>query len=396
MISWSGPMKYVRVALLLFVLLIPACLSPYLLPSAYLAVAGLQTGGQVTAKHEQIRMYSDDRYWHTFQVQYRYRVPGAKADETGAHSVNPALFDMLRVGAPVKVVYAPLPFVRSLPIVGMGSALADSTWFSRLQGEGGARQTTFELAAVGLALLLAVLAFYKGYHALALPAAFAAAVVCVAILPFGFLVFPILFGVARRMPGKGYGWVLVASMVVSAYVLYWRVPKTPPLPPGPTREVLATVRQVKLVDEIWSTDESGGEHLRQPFQMADLEFTPEGARDSVHALDRVDTGSVPNLGTGGAVRVVYALSDPRSARAVTGTHTYVGRFLKYYLELTYGGAAVVMLVIWPLLRLSDRLFRRFTDVTKRVPAQALPYMAQLPPDDPRRQALEAYLRRARK
>jgi hypothetical protein len=46
------------------VLLLLGCLSPYLLPSAYLAVAGAVTEGEVTAKQESIFMLGNDRWRH--------------------------------------------------------------------------------------------------------------------------------------------------------------------------------------------------------------------------------------------------------------------------------------------------------------------------------------------
>src|SRR5262245_20785157 len=108
-------MKYVRAVFGIFLfLLISACLSPHLLPSAYLAIAGVQTEGEVMTKREEIRMSHDDRFWHTFKVQYRYRVPGSLALETVTHAVSPALFDALQAGKRVRVIYGRLPLVGSL------------------------------------------------------------------------------------------------------------------------------------------------------------------------------------------------------------------------------------------------------------------------------------------
>ena len=52
------------------------------------------------------------------------------------------------------------------------------------------------------------------------------------------------------------------------------------------------------VHAIWGTRRSGGPSLPQPFQMVDVEFTPEGAKEPVHALDRVDLNSIPGLRDG--------------------------------------------------------------------------------------------------
>jgi hypothetical protein len=63
---------------------------------------------------------------------------------------------------------------------------------------------------------------------------------------------------------------------------------------------MGVVRGVRIVDRIWASsstsgESSGGQGIGAPFQMVDVEFTPAAATESVHALDRVDLGSVPGL-----------------------------------------------------------------------------------------------------
>src|SRR5204863_5909702 len=118
----------------------------------------------------------------------------------------------------------------------------------------------------------------------------------------GFLVFPILFGLWRASPGRGYGWVLLASIPLTVAVLYWRIPQPARAAPEPVRRTTGMVRHVQVADNLWSTSESSGQHVPQAVQMADVEFTPEGASEPIHVLDRVDANSVPNLRTGGTVR----------------------------------------------------------------------------------------------
>ncbi len=118
--------------------------------------------------------------------------------------------------------------------------------------------------------------------------------------------------------------------------------------------------------------------------MVDLELVPAGAASPVHALDRVDRDSVAGLRKGAIVRVEYPLSDPRAARIEGATRTYPGKALTYLLELTFGLAALAMLVVWPAIALLDRIGHRFRNVV--VPAY-------LPPGDARRKRLEEYLRR---
>jgi ABC-type antimicrobial peptide transport system permease subunit len=69
------------------------------------------------------------------------------------------------------------------------------------------------------------------------------------------------------------------------------------------------------VDEIWTNygtgaEDAGGQGIRQPFQIVDLEFKPDGANDSVHVLDRVDLNSVAGLREGGTAQIVYSSIDP--------------------------------------------------------------------------------------
>ena len=65
-------LKIVRLLFGCVLVLLPACFSPYLLPSAYLAVSGIVTNGEVTAKQEAILMPGHDRSRHVLEVTYRY------------------------------------------------------------------------------------------------------------------------------------------------------------------------------------------------------------------------------------------------------------------------------------------------------------------------------------
>jgi len=89
--------------------------------------------------------------------------------------------------------------------------------------------------------------------------------------------------------------------------------------------------------------------------MVDLEFTPEGASEPVHVLDRVDLGSVSGLTKDATVRVFYSVSDPRVARMAAGTRTYAVNALVYFLVLTYGLAALIVLVVWPAIGLAEKV-----------------------------------------
>ena len=216
-----------------------------------------------------------------------------------------------------------------------------------------------------------------------------------AVVTAGFFVFPILFWAWRRNRGQGFGWLLLGTMALTTLVLYWRIPKPSPMASGPTREAPGVVHDVRTVNEIWTSDE-GSQDIRRPFQMVDIEFTPEGAPEPVHILDRVDLGSVPGLREGSGVRVLYPVSDPSTARIAGGTRTFPEDVLAYLLGLTYGLGALVAFVFWPAIFLADRIRNRFLGLIDRIPLDDIARKATgFSPDDPRRQALEAFIRSQR-
>jgi len=171
------------------------------------------------------------------------------------------------------------------------------------------------------------------------------------------------------------------------------------------RSGIAIVRQVRIVDEIWSdawetTSRTSGQFVGPRFKMVELEFTPEGAREPVHVLDRIDVNSVPGLGAGSVVAIEY--SDPEAVRIVGATRNYTRQLITYLLMFVYGTGALVTFIFVPLRRAirqrarASTVLRILTD-----PEAALKRMtqasqwSQLPEDDPQRRALEAAINRLR-
>jgi hypothetical protein len=181
-------------------------------------------------------------------------------------------------------------------------------------------------------------------------------------------------------------------MMASTALLYWRIPRPTPFPSGPVSHATGVVRHVETVDQLWTTTE-GGQNIRRPFQMADIEFTPQGERESIHILDRVDLDSVPGMRDGSEVRISYAASDPARARIDGGTRTYPERAFTYILGWTFAFGAVGAFVVMPVIFLLDRIRSRFLGMVQSIPLDDIARKApMLPPDDPRRKALEALLR----
>jgi hypothetical protein len=150
---------------------------------------------------------------------------------------------------------------------------------------------------------------------------------------------------------------------VTAAIVAWRIPQPTPAPSGAVREATAIVRHVRLVDEIWTdADErpgpsEGGQPINRPFQMLDLEFTPEGAAEPIHVLDRIDLGGVPSIETGARVPVVYQVSDPAIAHIIGATRDFPRHALVYLLALTYGLGAVITFLLIPAVHALEKRFR---------------------------------------
>jgi hypothetical protein len=356
---------------------------------AWVNNSGVVVPGTVIEKRESFQMLTGDRWRHIFEIKYRFRAQDSANSETASHLVDRSLYGRLRIGSRVLIRYSPWRWLR--PMEGVGSALVDSTWVSRHPGESGAGRVYVEIASLGVVALLAFVAYWSGSRPVALAAGLVGATWISAVLLAGFLVMPLLFWLWQRYRGKGYGWLLLGTVILSGPALYLRVPFPPPVAPGAQVNTTAIVRQVRIVRRIWSTRKTGGgQDLRQPFQMAELEFTPVGASEPVHILDRVDQGSVAGLTEGGKVRVSYPVSDPRAGRIAEGSRTYADQTLSYNLELNYIFPAVFALVVFPVIRFLGKwadsvpIFRALNAAQKsslRVP--------QMTEDDPRRRVIEA-------
>lgn len=382
------------------VVVLALAVSPWAIATAYVNTAGAVAEGTVIAKREAILLPGGDAWRHVFEVTYQYQPPDSPYPETASHQVDPALYSRLRVGSPVRVRYSPwrpLRFVK-----GWGSFLADSSAVSRL-GYGSESARDFaEMAGIGCALLLAFVAYRAKSKLVALIAALLGAVSLpeVFLASLALLAFPKLFWGWRKKPGQGYGWLLFAIVVLSTPLIYWRIPQPAPMPPGPQRQATALVRHVRVVNEIWALAEGqggqsygGGQWIRQPFQMLDLEFTPEGTTDSIHALDRIDLGSVPGLRQDATLQISYSLSDPHVVRIAGATSTYVQAALLFILGLAYALAALVTFVAFPAMGLAQRFIGRFRTLASEIPPEAVKQqLSRLPPDDPRRKALEEFIR----
>jgi hypothetical protein len=216
-----------------------------------------------------------------------------------------------------------------------------------------------------------------------------------------FIVFPILFWSWRYNKASSYGWLFLVSIPFSAAVVYWGIPQAAELPVDPLYTT-AIVRQVRVVDEIWTNygkdaEDAGGQRIRQPFQMVDLEFKPDAASESMHVLDRIDLNSVSGLREGGTTQIAYSSANPEIVRIAGGTRKYPRVNSVYLLGLTYGIGGILAFVVLPGMMLADKFFYY---VRKTLPfaskEESLGLISRLPAGDPRRVAIEKTMQALRK
>ncbi len=380
----TGPGKILAALGALLVL----ALAPWLLLAGYLRVFGIAGTGEVIDRHEAVSIRGD--HWHRdLIVSYRYRLSGSGQSATASQRVDPALYDRLRVGSPVKVLYSPWKPLREFGSA--GATLAEVPWYAVLPRESNDTLWFLEMEMYAVVAVLGYLAYRRRSRTLTLLAVTVGASVAAGVLLFGFLIFPILLLLWWRRPGQGFGWVLLVSMAGSAAILASRVPWPPRMPPEANLRATAVVREVHDVDRVWGTRRFPGQSVRQPFQILDLEFTPAGAADSVHAVDVIDRGSVRSLARGSTIAVLYPEGQPHSARMEGGTRDYARDLFIYVLALTYGTGAVLLLIGLPLMR----LFGKVSGSLIPDPEQLEARLAGLSADDPRRQLLEERLRALR-
>jgi hypothetical protein len=342
------------------ILLAAVAVLPWVIMTAYMNAAGVLVPGEVVEKREAIVMSGGDSWKHIFEVTYQYRPFDSPYKQTSGHRIDPALYHRLHLGSTVQVRYSPSHLLRLME--GVGSFITDSSAISRLPyGPPNSRDLT-EMAGIALASLIGFVAYRKKSKALAIVAGVVGAT-CIPVVLLagsGLFLLPTLFWGWRRNPGKGYGWALLGMIALSAAVTYWRIPQPTPLPPGPLRSGSAIVRHAKVVKQIWSADREGhpgrtdGQDIWQPFQMLDLEFTPEGASEPIHVLDRIDLNSVPGLREGTKVPIYYSSPDPSLARIAGGTREFARHALIYLLALTYGTALVLAFLVFPAIGRLDK------------------------------------------
>jgi hypothetical protein len=123
---------------------------------------------------------------------------------------------------------------------------------------------------------------------------------------------------------------------------------SPPAPrrPGPS-EASAQVRAVTLIDKSPSRQRSRSRsgtrfnrRLAVPYQVVELLVPVRGGRDTVLAVDAVDSGSVAGLANGARIPVRLDPTVPREAQLATGTRRFV-EANRYHFRIPVVGFALL-------------------------------------------------------
>ena len=148
----------------------------------------------------------------------------------------------------------------------------------------------------------------------------------------------------------GAAWIFSATLLPGAYA-----PRLAPA--GDWRPAKARVSDLHLIDDILDSRRSQGVHLLQPYYVVELSYLPAGARDTMIAVDAVDSGSVARLGHDSVLAIRYDPRAPRRAVLTEGTRSYPARNRPIYWFL----AAVIPAGITALLFLARSRRRPPTD-----------------------------------
>lgn len=377
----------------------------WLAAGVYMKSAGIVASGQVLAKREAFLLPGGDSWRHIFEITYQYRPRESANAETVVQRVDSSLYRSVSVGSAIRVRYSPSPFLRSFP--GMGLYLEDASPLSRLHYGPPSRE---DMMMAG-ALIAAALVGFFAYMRMSLVVGGVAALlvgVCFPLFLLGacaLVAFPTLFWASRNKPERGYGFALLALIGLSVAVLYWRMPKPVVLPSAAIHNGTAVIKQIRVVDELWSntwetySGRRAGEKIAPSFAMLDLEFTPDGAADSIRVLDRIDLTSLANVHEGSSVPIEYSATNPDLAKVAGGTHAYVWRTTLYLLLVAYGAGAIVTFLFVPIRRATMRIFHTlpvpglFTDPSSAIArVREVKGHGYVATDDPRLRQLEEMVR----
>lgn len=138
----------------------------------------------------------------------------------------------------------------------------------------------------------------------------------------------------------GAAWIAAATVLPGAYAPVAR-------PAADWRPAEGRIVDLHLIDEILDSRHSDGIDLLLPYYVVELGFVPAGARDTIVAVDAVDSGSVARLTHGTTVSILYDPRSPRSAVVTAGRRTYPvrNRPLYWFFAAVIPAALTILLVL---------------------------------------------------
>jgi hypothetical protein len=247
---------------------------------SYLDQHGTVAAGVISEKRETIRIHYGEWY-RRFEVVADYSIPHQPIQHRTMCDVDEKTYDSIHVGNGIAVHYlASLPVQPFIPT----AHVAPCTTAASL----GLNSRILWRVAIAFTPLLAILLLWR-------------------VTRIKYLVW------------------LVLPWMACAFV-YLGIPRVEPEPQHPV-STRATVDRVALITRLGDAPRNRSIPLKHPYQIVVLKFVPPGMDTPVAAVDKVDSGSVPNLKPGEKLSLSYDASDPRVVKLQQGTRLFPGEAL---------------------------------------------------------------------
>ena len=275
---------------------------------------GTAVPGAITEKRESIRTdYAD--WFRRFQIVAAFKAPGYPYERHTVCDVDQQIFDSLHVGSPVTVHY--VPALLNIPLVTSTHISPCPPW--------GVFGINPDLYRRSLYL----------YGSLA-----------------------IILGIAFVLHIRRAAWLLLPWSAL--FVFYGICPHTEPMPlqPRPATAVVKEVETAKTLVDAGTTD-AQPITLAHPYQLVEMQYTPQGRLDPVMAVDAIDPNSVPGLKAGQVLTINYDAGNPRIASIPGATRMFHEQAIQQ-LGLEYLTLVGVFLGLWVFARHSRRSPKRTT------------------------------------
>lgn len=246
--------------------------------SLYLDNAGIVTSGKVSAKQETISVHAGDWTRHLL-LQVQFQVPGERLPRYAQGNVDLVTYDRTQIGDGVLVRYLPSSVLHQLVLIPT-SRLASDTTFSLPADSYGPLERV-----IGVTLLLVLL---------------------------------LVLAVKTKNRIAKIVFIALGSIAFG----YFLFPRQTPAPAGNIQSANAKVAHISTVTHILEGRRKRGMATSQPYDIVQLNFTPQERSESVVAVDEIDHDSIPGLSAGETLPIQYQSDQPRIARILGGARTF--------------------------------------------------------------------------